>query len=221
MDPQCHHPFEKRERRLDLDETCLDRPRAEPLGLDPFVDNDRAVLMPAQSPVARRRLVEQHRANGFRAFAQPEYRDPADHTRLRQQIGKPRRLADPHTGHLDRQAGKPSLDRAARLLIERAGKTSTSKLSAISACILKLLPRQIEPREIFAQPIGYLESDAFAGPYLADQLLLPFALAGDGVFTTVKPSQHSLTAADIIARFLGRQCRFEQMPSGAHRMEVR
>ena len=27
---------------------------------------------------------------------------------------------------------------------------------------------------------GYLASDAFAGPYLADQLLLPFALAGGG-----------------------------------------
>jgi len=55
---------------------------------------------------------------------------------------------------------------------------------------------------------GYLASDAFAGPYLADQLLLPFAIAGGGSFTTVKPSQHSLTAADVIARFLGRECRF-------------
>jgi RNA 3'-terminal phosphate cyclase (ATP) len=68
---------------------------------------------------------------------------------------------------------------------------------------------------------GYLASDAFAGPYLADQLLLPFALAGGGTFTTVKPSQHSLTAADIITRFLGRQCVFEHMPSGEHRLEVR
>jgi RNA 3'-terminal phosphate cyclase (ATP) len=55
---------------------------------------------------------------------------------------------------------------------------------------------------------GYLASDAFAGPYLADQLLLPFALAGGGSFTTVKPSQHSLTAADIIERFTGRRCGF-------------
>jgi RNA 3'-terminal phosphate cyclase (ATP) len=68
---------------------------------------------------------------------------------------------------------------------------------------------------------GYLASQAFAGPYLADQLLLPFALAGGGAFTTVKPSQHSLTAADIITRFLGRHCVFEPMPSGDHRLEVR
>ena len=68
--------------------------------------------------------------------------------------------------------------------------------------------------------LGYLASDAFAGPYLADQLLLPFALAGGGAFTTVKPSQHSLTAAAIIERFLGRRCTFAQLASGTHRVEI-
>lgn len=68
---------------------------------------------------------------------------------------------------------------------------------------------------------GYLESSAFAGPYLADQLLLPFALAGGGAFTTVKPSRHSLTAAAVIARFLDRRCVFTRLPGGSHRVEVR
>jgi RNA 3'-terminal phosphate cyclase (ATP) len=63
---------------------------------------------------------------------------------------------------------------------------------------------------------GYLESAAFAGPYLQDQLLLPFALAGGGMFTTVKPSQHSLTAADIIERFLGIRTVFSQRDDGSH-----
>lgn len=67
---------------------------------------------------------------------------------------------------------------------------------------------------------GYLESSAFAGPYLADQLLLPFALAGGGAFTTVKPSQHSLTAAKVIERFLDRRCVFTQLLLGAYRMKV-
>lgn len=67
---------------------------------------------------------------------------------------------------------------------------------------------------------GYLESDAFAGPYLADQLLLPIALAGGGAFTTVKPSQHSRTAADIIERLLGRRTIFEQQASGVHLVTV-
>lgn len=63
---------------------------------------------------------------------------------------------------------------------------------------------------------GFLASDAFAGPYLADQLLLPFALAGGGSFTTVKPSQHARTAADIIGQFTGQRWVFEQRASGSH-----
>jgi RNA 3'-terminal phosphate cyclase (ATP) len=63
---------------------------------------------------------------------------------------------------------------------------------------------------------GFLASDAFAGPYLADQLLLPFALAGGGSFTTVKPSQHARTAADVIERFTGQCWVFVQQASGSH-----
>lgn len=67
---------------------------------------------------------------------------------------------------------------------------------------------------------GFLASTAFAGPYLADQLLLPFALAGGGRFTTVKPSQHSRTAADIIALFTGRHFLFRQQADGTHLVEL-
>jgi RNA 3'-terminal phosphate cyclase (ATP) len=68
---------------------------------------------------------------------------------------------------------------------------------------------------------GYMASTAFAGPYLADQLLLPFALAGGGEFTTVKPSQHSLTAAEIIALFLGRKFIFDHQETGEHLAALR
>lgn len=68
---------------------------------------------------------------------------------------------------------------------------------------------------------GYLASTAFAGPYLADQLLLPFALAGGGAFTTVKPSRHARTAADIIALFTGRRFAFDQQDSGVHLIRLR
>lgn len=68
---------------------------------------------------------------------------------------------------------------------------------------------------------GYLVSRAFAGPYLQDQLLLPFALAGGGAFTSVKPSEHTRTAAEVVARFTGRSVRFAELPGGEHRVEVR
>ncbi|WP_022676322.1 RNA 3'-terminal phosphate cyclase [Novosphingobium sp. B-7] len=67
---------------------------------------------------------------------------------------------------------------------------------------------------------GYLESDAFAGPYLADQLILPFVLAGGGAFTTVKPSQHLVTAIDIAQRFTDRTVRLEHQEGGCHRVGV-
>jgi RNA 3'-terminal phosphate cyclase (ATP) len=56
---------------------------------------------------------------------------------------------------------------------------------------------------------GYLASTAAVGPYLADQLLLPLALAGGGSFTTVKPTQHSRTAAEVVSRFLPARVHFE------------
>ncbi|MCB2065576.1 MAG: RNA 3'-terminal phosphate cyclase [Erythrobacter sp.] len=67
---------------------------------------------------------------------------------------------------------------------------------------------------------GYLASQAFAGPYLQDQLLLPFAVAGRGAFTTVKLSQHTLTAADLIERFTGRKMRSSEAAGGTHLVEI-
>ncbi len=61
---------------------------------------------------------------------------------------------------------------------------------------------------------GYLGSGAFAGPFLQDQLLLPLAMAGQGAFTTVKLSQHTRTAAALIARFTGRQFAFSEDAEG-------
>jgi RNA 3'-terminal phosphate cyclase (ATP) len=67
---------------------------------------------------------------------------------------------------------------------------------------------------------GYLASRAAVGPYLADQLLLPMALAGGGRFTTVKPSAHSRTAAAVIERFLDVRVSFEEQPGGHHLVTI-
>lgn len=83
------------------------------------------------------------------------------------------------------------------------------------------VPAETVARKAAGRMAGYLESTAFAGPYLQDQLLLPFALAGGGVFTTVKPSQHSLTARDVIEHFIGKRAVFRDQPDGAHRVEWR
>jgi RNA 3'-terminal phosphate cyclase (ATP) len=48
----------------------------------------------------------------------------------------------------------------------------------------------------------YLVSGAVAGEHLADQLLLPFALAGGGALTAEKLNSHARTNMEVIKRFL-------------------
>ncbi len=48
----------------------------------------------------------------------------------------------------------------------------------------------------------YLAAGVPVGPHLADQLLVPMALAGGGSFRTIAPTRHLLTNAEVIRRFL-------------------
>lgn len=48
----------------------------------------------------------------------------------------------------------------------------------------------------------YLKAGVPVGGYLADQLLLPLALAGKGMFVTLKPSSHLLTNINVLTSFL-------------------
>lgn len=48
----------------------------------------------------------------------------------------------------------------------------------------------------------YLAADVAVGEYLADQLLVPMALAGGGMFTTLPLSQHATTNIHVIQQFL-------------------
>jgi len=40
------------------------------------------------------------------------------------------------------------------------------------------------------------------GKYLADQLLIPFAMAGGGSFITLPPSRHTMTNIEVVKQFL-------------------
>jgi RNA 3'-terminal phosphate cyclase (ATP) len=62
----------------------------------------------------------------------------------------------------------------------------------------------------------YVGSGAAVGEHLADQIMLLFALAGTGRFTTSRVSQHALTNASVIERFLPVAITFED--SGEHKM---
>ena len=59
---------------------------------------------------------------------------------------------------------------------------------------------------------AWLAAEVPVDEHLADQLLLPLALAGGGSFRTVRPSLHFTTNAAIIERFLSVAVRVEHEP---------
>jgi RNA 3'-terminal phosphate cyclase (ATP) len=48
----------------------------------------------------------------------------------------------------------------------------------------------------------FLSTAAPIGPWLADQILVPFALAGGGSFVTIEPTRHTWTTIDVVHAFL-------------------
>lgn len=63
--------------------------------------------------------------------------------------------------------------------------------------------------EVAAEARRWLDLGIPVDEHLADQLLLPLAMAGSGSFVTGPPSLHTTTNADVIERFLGVRPRFE------------
>jgi RNA 3'-terminal phosphate cyclase (ATP) len=56
--------------------------------------------------------------------------------------------------------------------------------------------------------------------HLADQLLLPLALAGGGSFRTLAPTLHTRTNAELIGRFLPVEFTMDALPDGTTRIAV-
>lgn len=74
--------------------------------------------------------------------------------------------------------------------------------------------------EVAAEVREYLDADVPVGRHLADQLLVPMALAGGGTFRTLEPSAHARTVAAIVPEFLEVQVRFQHEGGAAWRCEV-
>jgi RNA 3'-terminal phosphate cyclase (ATP) len=81
------------------------------------------------------------------------------------------------------------------------------------------------PAEAVAQTAAaaardYLLADVPVGPHLADQLLIPLALAGGGSFRSVAPTEHTRTNAAVIERFLDVAIEFAPDRRGSWRVDV-
>ncbi len=66
----------------------------------------------------------------------------------------------------------------------------------------------------------YLEHEIVVGEHLADQLLIPMAIAGKGKFITGKPSLHTETNIAVIKKFLDVKIAVHQMDEQRYQIEI-
>lgn len=82
------------------------------------------------------------------------------------------------------------------------------------------VPAEDVARTAAEQARRWEAADVGAGPHLADQLLLPLALAGGGAFTTVRPTAHTETNAAVIRQFLDVDVTLDALEGDRWRVEV-
>ncbi len=73
---------------------------------------------------------------------------------------------------------------------------------------------------VAAEVTDYLESEVPVGEHLADQLLIPLALAGRGSFVTGEPSLHTMTNMAVIQQFLEVEFAVERISRRAWRIAL-
>ncbi|NHZ66374.1 RNA 3'-terminal phosphate cyclase [Massilia genomosp. 1] len=66
----------------------------------------------------------------------------------------------------------------------------------------KMVRAETVAKDAMHEARRYIASQAAVGEHLADQLMLPMALAGGGGFTADVISRHAITNAEVIGRFL-------------------
>lgn len=84
--------------------------------------------------------------------------------------------------------------------------------------------RNLSAEAVAAQTVAevrdYLAARAPVGPHLADQLLLPIALAGGGSFVTMPPTEHTRTNIGIIEKFLAVEFELVELDTRRWRVAV-
>jgi len=69
-------------------------------------------------------------------------------------------------------------------------------------------------RDLCKQVKTYLKAEAPVGDYLADQIMLPFALAGGGSFSTHRLTRHASTQLETLRFFLGNRWKVVESDAG-------
>lgn len=84
------------------------------------------------------------------------------------------------------------------------GLTRTAAVTVVQTTFGELGKRaEVVAAELAAAMRAWQEAEVPVDEHLADQLLLPLALAGEGELLTTAPTDHTLTNASVIRAFLG------------------
>lgn len=124
--------------------------------------------------------------------------------------GLPRKIAERELSAIHKALGLDELETEAEELDPSLGPgnivTIVAESENVTECFLSFGRRGIRAeavgREAAEEAREYLDSKAPIGRHLADQLLLPLALAGQGSFRTLAPTSHTRTQAEVIRWFL-------------------
>jgi len=79
---------------------------------------------------------------------------------------------------------------------------------------------EIVAERVVTEVHRYLAAGVPVGRYLADQLLLPIALAGGGSYLTLRPSFHTTTNIEVIKRFMDCRITQEEVDTDSLRISV-
>ena len=126
---------------------------------------------------------------------------------LRERLG-----LDPSDCEVEK-ARSPGPGNVLMLELERADLTET-----ITAFGEKGVPAERVAATLADEADAYLAAGVPVGEHLADQLVIPLVLAGDGAFVTKELSLHSTTNIDVVEKIIG--LRPEVTAVGAKRVRV-
>jgi len=122
----------------------------------------------------------------------------------------PRTIAERELAVVERQLGWAGDELAVEEVRDSAGPGNLLMLELASRHVTEVVTsfgRQGVPAETVAQQAveeaqTYLAADVPVGPHLADQLLIPLAMAGGGRFRATAPTPHTTTNIAVIQQFL-------------------
>ena len=83
------------------------------------------------------------------------------------------------------------------------------------------VPAETVAKRMVAEVREYLDTDVPVCRHLADQLIIPMALAGGGIFRTLSPTQHTMTNIEVVKQFLDIAISVNQLNENVWQIELK